>query len=239
MAVTMDTYDMNYQLQCDQLKPYVLSDHSQLVWDLLNKPRKPDEKREIAFVIDNAGFELFSDFCLAEWLLASGLADNVTFYCKQMPWFISDATRKDINWTLEQLSTSDNPALKSLGQLWLERITKGTMVIVDHPFWTTCYEYTAMKTIAPDLYSALSKSLLIIFKGDLNYRKLISDRNWSYMENFKSALQNFQPSNVVALRTLKADLVAGLPEGAAARAAQESKDWMIKGQFAVLQVALI
>ena len=93
-----------------------------------------------------------------------------------------------------------------------------------------------MKTVAPELYSLLSESFLIIFKGDLNYRKLLADRNWMYTQDFSIALGGFQPTNVCALRTLKADLVTGLPPGVAEKTAKENKDWMITGQYAVLQV---
>ena len=93
-----------------------------------------------------------------------------------------------------------------------------------------------MKSVAPDLYRMLSESHLVFFKGDLNYRKLLADRNWLYTENFSMALGGFEPTNLCALRTLKADLVTGLPPGAAERAAKENKDWMITGQYAVLQV---
>ena len=83
-----------------------------------------------------------------------------------------------------------------------------------------------MEGVAPDLYHSLLSAYLVIFKGDLNYRKLVGDHNWSYTERFSTALAGFEPTNVAALRTLKADLVAGLPPGAASRAQNENKNWM-------------
>lgn len=236
LATTMDTYKMTYTVKATQLSEYVLSDHSEQIWEILSTPRKVEEKKEVAIVLDNAGYELFSDFCFGEFLLSAGLADRVTLYCKNMPWFVSDVTHADILWTLEQLKSLDDPILSTLGERWLDRLSNGTLLVVEHSFWTTSYEYAAMKQVAPDLYSALSKAILVLFKGDLNYRKLIADRNWSYIKEFSSALQGFHPTNIAALRTLKADLVAGLPEGAALRANRENKDWMVAGQYAVLQV---
>ena len=38
-------------------------------------------------------------------------------------------------------------------------------------FWTTQYAYQDMPNVAPELTAVLAKSGLVIFKGDLNYRK--------------------------------------------------------------------
>lgn len=38
-------------------------------------------------------------------------------------------------------------------------------------FWTTQYAFQDMPNVAPDLVAELAKSGLVIFKGDLNYRK--------------------------------------------------------------------
>lgn len=236
MAATMESYDMSQVTHLSQQSAYVLTDHSHQVWEILNTPRGEGEVREVVVVLDNAGFELFSDLCLAEYILSDGRADKVTLYCKNIPWFVSDVTKRDFNWTITQLQGSTNQALQHLGKIWSERLSNGSLVLAEHPFWTTSFEYAAMKEVAPDLYTSLSNAILVVFKGDLNYRKLIADRNWNYCEQFSSALQGFHPTNIVALRTLKADLVAGLPTGVASRAKSENKDWMTTGQYAVIQV---
>ncbi len=221
------------------LRTNVLADHSAALWDLLKlvSQHKPGEgPKRIDFVLDNAGFEITSDLCLAEWLLSVGLADKILFHCKSIPWFVSDATKCDFSWTLEKMAAHENPAVAKLGKKWQLRVSDGTFVVTEHPFWTTSFEYAAMETMAPELYHQLSEAHLIIFKGDLNYRKLLADRNWHYTESFSIALGGFGPTNICALRTLKADLVTGLPPGAADKAATKNKDWMITGQYAVLQL---
>lgn len=246
MMASVDSYDAN-QDHLSSISPEtksglhtnILADHSAALWDLLKLLRQRKvggEPQKIDFVLDNAGFEITSDLCLAEWILSVGYADKIQFHCKSIPWFVSDATKADFMWTLETLSNHENPTVAELGKKWQSRVHDGTFVLTDHPFWTTSFEYAAMEKMAPDLYQELSKAHLIIFKGDLNYRKLLADRNWLYTESFGIALGGFEPTNICALRTLKADLVTGLPPGAAEKAATKNKDWMITGQYAVLQV---
>lgn len=245
MMATMDDYDITLSSsetpqQAQALRTNILADHTAALWGLLQivrRPRVEGKPRRVDFVIDNAGLEIFTDICLAEWFLSAGLADVIYFHCKQLPWFVSDALIKDFMWTLNSLASSSNESCSTLGRKWKERVEDGSFVVIDHSFWTTSHEYAAMETIAPDLYNDLKKSCLVLFKGDLNYRKLLADRNWLYTEEFSMALGGFLPTSVCALRTLKADLVTGLPSGVAAKAASENKDWMITGQYAVLQVA--
>lgn len=221
------------------LRTNLLADHSSALWELLrivSQPKTDQAPRRIDFVLDNVGLELVTDLCLAEWLLDAGLADCVHFHCKQLPWFVSDALKYDFYWTLEQMVASEDSSLAQLGLAWQGRIDTGSFVLKDHYFWTTSYEYAAMDRVAPDLYADLENAFLIFFKGDLNYRKLLADRNWLYTEQFSLALGGFQPTNLCALRTLKADLVTGLPPGAADRAAGQDRDWMVTGQYAVLQL---
>ena len=220
------------------LRTNVLADHSAALWKLLELVQKAStsSKRQVDFVLDNAGLEIFADICFADWLLSVGLADKVQFHLKQLPWFVSDALIKDFKWTLETLSSQENKTLSDLGEKWKARLKDSSFVVTDHSFWTTSYEYAAMRSVAPELYQMLSESHLVFFKGDLNYRKLLADRNWLYTGKFSMALGGFEPTNLCALRTLKADLVTGLPPGAAERAAKENKYWMATGQYAVIQV---
>ena len=190
---------------------------------------------QLDIVLDNAGFELFTDLCLAEFLISSGFVQRVVFHPKSFPWFVSDVTQIDIDWTLDQLEASKDESLARLGKLWKGRYADKSFSVFHHNFWTLPYDYVQMQVEAPDLYKELGKSSLILFKGDLNYRKLTRDRKWNPTTSFETALDQFQPAPLCALRTLKCDLVVGLKAGQSEEAKRQSEKWMLTGDYGVVQ----
>jgi hypothetical protein len=74
--------------------------------------------------------------------------------------------------------------------------------------------------VAPDLHQQLAQATLVVFKGDLNYRKLAYDCRWPFTAKFSDALGPFRPAPLVTLRTLKADVIAGVGAGGRGRGSQ-------------------
>ncbi len=79
----------------------VIVNHTDRVWSELARDKS---EKTVDVILDNAGFELVADLCLAMFLLDSGLASKVRLHCKRHPWFVSDTTRSDITRTLKHLS---------------------------------------------------------------------------------------------------------------------------------------
>lgn len=191
------------------------------VWDYL----QGTSKQRVDIVLDNSGFELFADLCLALFLLDSRLINKVVLHCKEIPWFVSDTMPKDFNSLLEQLgdesffpeiyaNSKDKSAITFLLTKIQSYVTYGQIAINHNPFWTSCENFWAIPD-HKELYEDLLESNLIIFKGDLNYRKLTGDLDWDTTTPFTTAIQQLATSNlpVLALRTCKADVVVGLPAG--------------------------
>ncbi|XP_068201245.1 damage-control phosphatase ARMT1-like [Palaemon carinicauda] len=217
----------------DTLRENILVNQSDSLWQLL--VALPEDQRDIVLVLDNAGFELVSDLCLMTFLMESGLATNVVIHVKTRPWFVSDTTYRDFTWALEKLKDMGSSA-RELSIKWSNYLSSGRWKISQRMFWTTPCDYTCMSEVEPDLYLELSKASLIIFKGDLNYRKLTGDFSWPATTPFKVALRNFCPAPLLAVRTAKGGPVVGLEADVADRAAASSPNWNISGDFGMIQL---
>lgn len=191
----------------------------------------------VDFVLDNAGFELLTDLCLAEFLVSAGLASRIHFHVKAIPWFVSDVTEQDFMWTLKQMSSMNHLAISQLSHKWRSRLQEGTWVVEVNDFWTLPNDYSQMKVLYPKLYADLGNADLIFFKGDLNYRKLVGDLKWDSQTEFSNSLRGFGPAPLCVLRTLKSDVVVGLIPGQASELKRTDKDWMINGEWAVISVS--
>jgi hypothetical protein len=86
-------------------------------------------------------------------------------------------------------------------------------------------------------YTHLTCSQLIIFKGDLHYRKLVADRQWDPVSSdIVLATGAFCPAPFVSLRTLKAPTLAGPMDAAVVQALNAScPEWMVNGDYALVQ----
>ncbi|CAL8317993.1 unnamed protein product [Boreogadus saida] len=218
-----------------ELRPFILVDDTRSVWSALVSARERGGPGRVDIILDNAGFELTTDLVLADFLVASGLARTVRFHGKSMPWFVSDVTAQDFTWTVRQTVASNHRFMSESGVQWQSYVREGVWTYHDHPFWTQPHPFCDMAADAPDLYAGLQGSALVLFKGDLNYRKLTGDREWAPTAAFGAVLRGFAPAPLCSLRTLKANVQVGLQPGQAERLSQRQPDWMTCGQYAVVQ----
>ncbi|QBM88353.1 Protein of unknown function DUF89 [Metschnikowia aff. pulcherrima] len=213
-----------------------------------------DARKRVDFVLDNSGFELFADLCLTLYLLDSNLVDSVVLHCKEVPWFVSDTMPKDFDILLQQLknvtffsdihaSANDKAAIDFFSSKLESLVSQGKISIQHHPFWTSYANFWDIPH-EKGLYEELKKSSLVIFKGDLNYRKLTGDLKWDTTTPFVTAIQELGSSGlpVLALRTCKADVVVGLPAGLNEKLIETYKEmgneigefWTASGKWAVI-----
>jgi hypothetical protein len=220
----------------------IVDDDTEDVWMYLSST--PSADRRIDIVLDNAGFEFFTDVVYAAYLLRSGIAQCIKFHVKDMPWFVSDVTPDDVDSLFQHLEDHeifpDRRYLDPLVRQLHEYFETGKMSIRQHPFWTTGYSFYTMETEGAGIFKSLSCSSLVIFKGDLNYRKLTRDGLWPHETSFAEAIGPLGKGSglkILALRTNKADVCVGLEsKELIARLEQEAPGsaWVRNGKYAVI-----
>ncbi|KAJ9643099.1 Hairy/enhancer-of-split with YRPW motif protein 2 [Coniosporium tulheliwenetii] len=251
-------------------KNIIVNDLAQ-AFEVLNKAKKAGKKeRRVDIILDNAGFELFVDLILAGYLLSADLATEIVLHPKSIPWFVSDVVPKDFGDLLnalanpqafyttpsdddkhagktpEPLSDKEADELSFLFQRWAGFHAEGQLAIRPNRFWTEGGSYWRLPKTAPELYEDLKESELVIFKGDLNYRKLTADAMWDPTTPFAEAIGPLGGKSgirTLALRTSKADVIVGLPAGKdeELRATEGGggdsgcRKWAWSGKWAVIQ----
>ncbi|KAI9729982.1 MAG: hypothetical protein M1834_006180 [Cirrosporium novae-zelandiae] len=227
------------------------------------------DARRVDIILDNAGFELYVDLILAGFLLASNLATSVVLHPKSMPWFVSDVLPGDFSALLNALADpqtfysspsssttgtatppgtktppltpAETSSLQFLFQQWSTYHSTGRLLIRPNRFWTTAHTYWRLPHLSPSLHKDLQSSVLVIFKGDLNYRKLVCDADWDVSVPFNQGCgplgEKGSGIRVLALRTCKADTVVGLPRGRdeELRGGKKEREWSWSGKWAVVQ----
>ncbi|CAM9983768.1 unnamed protein product, partial [Laminaria digitata] len=192
--------------------------------------------QRVDIIVDNAGFELFCDLCLADCLATGGTASRVVIQLKGHPTFVSDAMAKDMLAMIDllaDLDISEYPSAKAIGVRWKKLISEGKWELREDCFWAQPRPLWEMPArLRKDLGG---ESALVFVKGDANYRRLIGDRLWPTDTPF-SDVAGYFPTRLCALRTLKAELGCGMPKEATERAAQQHEDWMVNGRYGCIQL---
>ena len=170
-----------------------------------------------------------------------------------IPWFVSDVTFSDVETTLKTLENADfsDPvpahdahSLKIFASELRGHFASGRLCYEADPFWTTQHPYARLPQFALKLYEQLSAAELVIFKGDLNYRKLVFDGLWPRTTTFQRALgplgtttpqAGVRGLRILALRTCKADTCVGLVAGKEVELdPQGTGEWTRSGKYAVI-----
>lgn len=188
---------------------------------------------DVGVVTDNAGRELLADLVLVDHLLQTRLAATVTLHLKPHPYYVSDATTADMIACLRRLSAAGGEAEKISRRLG-EAIGEGRLRPYTHEFHCAPWSFHRMPA---DLAEEFATSSLTLVKGDLNYRRLVGDRDWPPTTPFAEVTAYF-PGPVAALRTLKSDAVTGIDPATLSSLDASGRDWRTRGTHGLIQVRL-
>jgi len=186
---------------------------------------------KIALIADNAGTELLMDLALVRELLSLG--KNVELHLKSQPTFVSDATREDFIGTLACLEQTPG-VLRALAQALNAALDAGQLEVVTDFFYTSPWHYPQLPG---ELVRRFRACDLVILKGDANYRRLCSDAHWPHSTPFSDVVDYF-PAPLVALRTLKSELIVGLSPGTSEQLSADEPEWLVNGRRGVIQAWL-
>ncbi|KAJ4302043.1 Hairy/enhancer-of-split with YRPW motif protein 2 [Collariella sp. IMI 366227] len=157
-----------------------------------NDPAKKNKERRVDIVLDNAGFELYVDLVLA--------GDEDVLQGK----------------TPVGLSEKEVGELEFLFAEWSRFHAEGMLMMRPNRAWTGPGSFWRLPEEEKEVVGDFKEAELVVFKGDLNYRKLVGDVAWDATTPFTEAIGPLGPGsgvNVLALRTCKADVVVGLKSG--------------------------
>jgi uncharacterized protein with ATP-grasp and redox domains len=208
----------------------LLADHSPAVTERLLAHRCP----RVTLIADNAGTELLMDLALIDHLLCACGVEELVIHVKNHPFFVSDDMTHDVEDGIRALDASSDPASVALADRLSIWRNAGKLIITTHPFYTSSLFYD---DLPPDLRADLARSSLVILKGDANYRRLCSDAPWPPETAFADVVSLF-PAPLVSLRTLKAEVIVGLPPGVADQTRAADPTWLVNGRRGVIQARL-
>ncbi|CAI8500693.1 unnamed protein product [Hanseniaspora opuntiae] len=190
----------------------ILVDDTLAAWEHIKK----SDGKTIDIVCDNAGFEVFSDILLAFFLIDFKVCEKVVLHWGQ-----------------------DNKSVAAIGEKLNDFLSSGKIAMNDNEFWTYYHNYWHLShadshagketfDVLKQVLKSFEETKMVIFKGDLNYRKLCGDRMWPKTTSWEAAIGRNIPANelikdesdkvvyelqkfpMLSLRTCKADVMVGL-----------------------------
>lgn len=185
---------------------------------------------DLHLIADNTGTELAMDLLLMDALLSH--PDNrVTMHLKMHPTFVSDATVPDVRTLIEKISVHPSESIQALGRRLTDYFVGGRLHLAPDFYWNST---RVLEDMPPHLVSVFRQAALVVIKGDANYRRMVGDRLWSPDTSYPLVTSYF-PAPLLALRTLKSDLLVGLPPGTAERLDIEDAQWRVNGRRGLIQ----
>lgn len=205
----------------------LVDDRAAVIDHLLSAPAG-----DVHVVADNAGSELSTDLCLIDLLIRENLALKVVLHVKYHPTFVSDATRADVlTFILACEAGKYGLSARRMGGRLHDAVRVGRLVLADDPFWNSPdFAWHMPLWLAESLQSAV----LVVVKGDANYRRFIGDAYWPHHTPFGEVVGGLG-MNLLMLRTLKSDPLVGLQPGVAEALETQDARWRWSGKRAVIQ----
>ena len=211
----------------------LLQDDSNEVMEALSSSGKSGD---VAIILNNTGKELMGDLALAYTLLALKLCDTVTLYAKRYTTSEYGATAVDVAGHISHLAdprNSDVWAVRHLGESLRTYVYNGQLQVEDDSYW--CLPPVSPYWEMPlHLEKKLSRSKLVFIKGDLNYRRMLGDREWP-LDSVASDVLSYWHVPICALRILESNVACGIHPKISSRISKQDQKYLTNGQWGMIQ----
>ncbi len=191
-----------------------------------------EKSARVSIVLDNSGHELVCDLLLCWFLLAKVRVERIDLHAKKYPIYVSDSMVKDVDHTIAAFKFDSHPVLNRIGRDLFSYALSGKFRLLDHPFWNSSLHFPALPE---QLTNTLCESDLVLFKGDVNYRRLLSDRKWSFKTRMEDIV-SYMPVSLALLRTMKSEIVVDIHEKRYQDLTSSDPEWMVNGERGIIRV---
>jgi len=224
-SMTGNTADLSQQVVTDAGQISLLVDESYVAGGLFDSGLN-----RIDFVFDNAGMDVLTDLLLI--LRISRHCSRIVAHVRPWPMFVSDVTMTDMKYLIRKLVTSSIPAAKKLGEDITQLLHQNRLIFRSSSALGLPVCFCEEEALTRETFE---NTELVIFKGDLNYRYFVGDRRWPHTMEKRYFFERFsQPA--ICLRTLKSEVLVGLPADIATRTLHLQPDWLTSGRYGIIQV---
>lgn len=237
------------------------TDLSQLFWEQFSEVRAAiDDSKEfwadyasdlggtsrINILVDNFGIEFLSDIILGYYFILKKGRDTdieIIYHVNELPIFVSDVKSGDEKLLFDILSklTENNEEYTAL----LDDIRSfiGTKLIFRPDFFWNMpdnynivskseYKNTRELSAIKDIFNG---SNLLIVKGDLNYRRMVGDRNYNPNKKIESRI-GYIKCPILIIRSFKSDCtLLGRKGRDFLRNKNIEQDWQSSGKYGIIQ----
>ncbi|CAG8739995.1 16585_t:CDS:2 [Dentiscutata erythropus] len=169
----------------EESKKNILVNDLEKAWKWLSKY----SNARVDFILDNAGFELYSDLIFSDWLIQSGYVSEVHLHIKPIPWFVSDTTLDDFNWLFKTLKSNDlfssaseteKSSLEKLVDRWQSKLVYDCKWETVTPFKEAIGPLANSKNALPVLSLRTGKSDVFVGLDEGVEERLGPDKSWMY-----------------------------------------------------------
>ena len=192
-------------------------------------------RKNVHIIVDNCGIELISDMILGLYMLEQLGINELYLHFNILPIFVSDVIKSDVEDAMELIAGDGKDENRNeIVRKYRKYREEGRIIETADVFWNMPIPFkNAPEAIMHDVFNAASTGL-VIFKGDLNYRRLVEDRQWKINELLEDRIKYIK-NPVLVLRSLKSNVLLGVDCETSSQKDEAYPSWKTTGDFGIIQ----